>query len=73
MPLSLTNESLVFQHMASNIFQDFLDILNIIYLDDILIFFETQGEQDLCVDFYGNHENMVSTPSSRSVVLIAIK
>ena len=41
----------LFQHMDDNIFQDFLDILTIIYLDDILIFFGTREEHDLGVHF----------------------
>ena len=36
----------VFQHMANDIFRDFLDIFTIIYLDDILIFSKTQEQHD---------------------------
>ena len=46
MPFGLTNGPAVFQHMANDIFRDFLDIFTIIYLDDILIFSKTQEEHD---------------------------
>ena len=46
MPFGLTNAPAVFQHMANDIFRDFLDIFTIIYLDDILIFSKTQEEHD---------------------------
>ena len=46
MPFSLTNAPIVFQHMANNIFRDFLDIFSIVYLDDILIYSKTQEEHD---------------------------
>ena len=36
----------VFQHMANDIFRDFLDIFTIVYLDDILIYSKTQEEHD---------------------------
>ena len=41
MPFGLMNELAVFQHRANDIFQDFLDIFTIFYLDDILIHSKT--------------------------------
>ena len=46
MPFGLTNAPAVFQHMANDIFRDFLDIFIIIYLDDILIYSKTQEDHD---------------------------
>ena len=46
MPFGLTNALAIFQHMANDIFQDFLDIFTIVYLDDILIYSKTQEEHD---------------------------
>ena len=46
MPFGLTNAPAVFQHMANDIFRDFLDIFTIIYLDDILIYSKTQEEHN---------------------------
>jgi hypothetical protein len=46
MPFGLTNALAVFQHMANDIFRDFLDIVVIIYLDDILIYSQIQVEHD---------------------------
>ena len=46
MPFGLTNAPTVFQHMANDIFRDFLDIFTIIYLDDILIYSKTQEEHN---------------------------
>ena len=46
MPFGLPNAPIVFQHMANDIFQDFLDIFIIIYLDDILIYSKTQEDHD---------------------------
>ena len=40
------NAPAVFQHMANDIFRDFLDIFTIVYLDDILIYSKTQEEHD---------------------------
>ena len=40
MPFGLTNAPAVFQHMANDIFRDFLDIFLIICLDDLLIYFQ---------------------------------
>ena len=49
MPFGLTNAPTVFQHMANDIFRDFLDIFTIVYLDDILIYSKTQEEHDVHV------------------------
>ena len=49
MPFGLTNAPAVFQHMANDIFRDFLDIFTIVYLDDILIYSKSQEEHDLHV------------------------
>ena len=46
MPFGLMNAPAVFQHMAIDIFRDFLDIFTIVYLDDILIYSKTQEEHD---------------------------
>jgi hypothetical protein len=50
----------IFQHMENEIFQGFLDIFLIIYLDDLLTYSRTQ-------------ENMVFMPNWRSAVLITMK
>jgi hypothetical protein len=42
MPFALTNALAVFKQMANDIFQDFLDIFLIIYLDDLLIYSKMQ-------------------------------
>jgi hypothetical protein len=49
MPFGLTNAPAVFQHMANDIFRDFLDIFLIIYLDDLLIYSKTQEEHNVHV------------------------
>ena len=49
MPFGLMNAPTGFQHMANDIFRDFLDIFTIIYLDDILIYSKTQEEHDIHV------------------------
>jgi hypothetical protein len=46
MPFGLTNAPSVFQRMANDIFQDFLDIFVIIYLNEILIYSQTQAKHD---------------------------
>ena len=46
MSFGLTNALTVFQHMANDIFWDFLDIFLIIYLDDLLIYSKTQEEHN---------------------------
>jgi hypothetical protein len=46
MPFGLTNAPTVFQHMANDIFRDFLEISVIIYRDDILKYSQTQAEDD---------------------------
>ena len=48
-PFGLTNAPTVFHHMANDIFQDFLDIFIIVYLDDILIYSKSQEEHDMHV------------------------
>ena len=49
MPFGLMNAPIVFQHMANDIFRDFLNIFIIVYLDDILIYSKTQEEDDIHV------------------------
>ena len=49
MPFGLTNAPTVFQHMANDIFRDFMDIFTVVYLDDILIYSRTQEEHDVHV------------------------
>jgi transposase InsO family protein len=44
MPFGLTNAPAVFQHMANDVFRDFLDLFVIIYLDDILVYSKTLEE-----------------------------
>jgi hypothetical protein len=70
MPFGLTNAPAVFQHIANNIFRDFLDVFTIVYLDDILIYSKTQEEHDMHVrKSYYDYSNMDSTPSLRNVPL----
>ena len=49
MPFGLMNVPTVFQHMANDIFRNFLYIFLIIYLDDIPIYSKTQEEHDIHV------------------------
>ena len=49
MPFRLTKAPTVFQHMANDIFCDFMDIFTIVYLDDILIYSRTQEHHDIHV------------------------
>ena len=44
MPFGLTNAPTVFQHMANDVFREFLDLFVIIYLDDILVFSKTLSD-----------------------------
>jgi hypothetical protein len=46
MPFGLRNAPAMFQHMANDIFRDFLDIFTFVYLDDIMIYSKTQEEHD---------------------------
>ena len=66
MPFGLTNAAAVFQHMANDIFRDFLDIFLIIYLDDLLIYSKIQEEHDIhvrkvleCLRKYGLYAKLV--------------
>ena len=45
-PYSLTNASVAWQSFIQNVFRDLLDIICVVYLDDILIFSKTQKEHD---------------------------
>ena len=49
MPFGLTNALTVFQHMANDIFRDFLYIFIIVYQDDILIYSKTQEVHEIHV------------------------
>jgi hypothetical protein len=44
MPFGLTNALASFQHMMNNIFQEYLDHLVVIYLDNILIYSRNEEE-----------------------------
>jgi hypothetical protein len=46
MPFGLSNAPATFQNMMNHIFQDFLDLGLIVYLDNILIYAETEEEHD---------------------------
>jgi hypothetical protein len=46
MPFGLSNAPATFQNMMNHIFQDLLDLGLIVYLDDILIYAETEEEHD---------------------------
>jgi SepF-like predicted cell division protein (DUF552 family) len=46
MAFSLTNAPVVLQRMENDIFEDFLNIFVIIYLDDILMYSQTQVEHE---------------------------
>jgi hypothetical protein len=46
MPFGLSNAPATFQNMMNHIFQDSLDLGLIVYLDDILIYAETEEEHD---------------------------
>ena len=45
----LTNALGIFQHMMNNVFQEFLDIFMIIYVDDILMFSKNEKECKECI------------------------
>jgi hypothetical protein len=46
MPFGLSNAPATFQNMMNHIFRDLLDLGLIVYLDDILIYAETEEEHD---------------------------
>jgi hypothetical protein len=49
MPFGLSNAPATFQNMMNHIFRDLLDLGLIVYLDDILIYAETEEEHDRIV------------------------
>ena len=49
MPFGLTNAPAAFQHFMNDIFADLLDICTVIYLDDILIYFDSTSDHILHV------------------------
>ena len=49
MPFGLTNAPSTFQDMMNHIFSDILDLGLIVYMDDILIYAKTRGENDKIV------------------------
>jgi predicted regulator of amino acid metabolism with ACT domain len=49
MPFGLSNATATFQNMMNHIFRDLLDLGLIVYLDDILIYAETEDEHDCIV------------------------
>jgi hypothetical protein len=49
MPFGLSNAPAMFQNMMNHIFRDLLDLGLIVYLDDILIYAETEEEYDRIV------------------------
>jgi hypothetical protein len=49
MPFGLSNTPATFQNMMNHIFRDLIDLGLIVYLDDILIFAETEEEHDRIV------------------------
>ena len=49
MPFRLTNTPAAFQHFMNDIFADLLDICTVIYLDDILIYFDSMSDHTLHV------------------------
>ncbi|MBW0516401.1 hypothetical protein O181_056116 [Austropuccinia psidii MF-1] len=55
MPFGLTNAPASFQNLVNDIFQDLLDFYVLVYLDDIMFFFKSEGE----------HVTHVSTVLSR--------
>ncbi|MBW0563535.1 hypothetical protein O181_103250 [Austropuccinia psidii MF-1] len=44
MPFGLTNAPASFQNLVNDIFSDFLDVLFVVYLDDIMVFFSSEEE-----------------------------
>ena len=61
MPYGLTNALVVFQNMMNNVFQEFLDIFVIIYIDGILIFSKSKKEykehkEHICLVLQKLHE-----------------
>jgi hypothetical protein len=49
MPFGLSNAPATFQNMMNHIFRDLLDLGLIVYLDNILIYAETEEEHDCIV------------------------
>jgi hypothetical protein len=49
MPFGLSNTSAIFQNIMNHIFQDLLDLGLIVYVDNILIYAETEEEHDRIV------------------------
>ena len=43
MPMGLTNTPATFQHFMNNIFQDMSDVSVVVYLDDILVYSESEN------------------------------
>ena len=54
MPLGLTNSPVTFQHIMNLIFSDMLHKCVCVYLDDILVFSETEQQHlhDLCAESF---------------------
>jgi hypothetical protein len=45
-PFGLTNAPAAFQHFMSNLFQDLIDVLVVVYLDDILIYSKNPADHE---------------------------
>lgn len=46
MPIGLTNVLIVFIDLMNRVFQDYLDNLIVVFINDILVYFKTRDEHE---------------------------